>query len=273
MKRIYDTLIDPSTVDKLLAETANAVKLLDCRAVLGDTGAGLARYKAGHLPGAQHLDLDRDLAAAPGAGGRHPLPEPEALVARLRELGINDDDQVVVYDDVAGAFAARAWWCLRWLGHRAVALLDGGLAAWTGELVSDTPSYPSGNFSLRPTLTRTVDAVTLLQERDAYTLIDARSEARFAGREEPVDRIAGHIPGASCLPFQGNLGAGGRFRNPEDLRSRFADLPQPVVCYCGSGVTAAHNILAMKVAGLPEPLLYAGSWSEWIQDDARPRTP
>ena len=273
MKKIYDALIDPSTVEKLLAEAADTVKLLDCRAVLGDAQAGLARFKAGHLPGAQHLDLDRDLAAEPGAGGRHPLPDPHHLAERLRMLGINDADQVVVYDDAGGAIAARAWWCLRWLGHEAVALLDGGLAAWTGALATDTPAPLAGDFSIRPTLTRTIDAVELVRQPRAYTLVDARNEARFAGREEPIDAVAGHIPGARCLPFQGNLGSGGRFLDADELRARFAGMAEPVVCYCGSGVTAAHNILAMKVAGLPEPRLYPGSWSEWIQDESRPRAP
>lgn len=271
----YDTLIDAESLTKLLQK--KAVKLLDCRATLGDAAAGHQRFKHGHIPGARHLDLDRDLAATPGAGGRHPLPDPHTLAGKLQTLGINDVDQVVVYDDAGGAFAARAWWCLRWLGHRAVAVLDGGIKSWTGELSTDDapirPGEQFGDFSVRATLTRTLDAATLLADAHKFHLIDARSEARFAGREEPIDPVAGHIPGARCLPFQGNLDSDGRFLPAEQLHARFADLVEPVVCYCGSGVTAAHNILAMKVAGFPEPFLYPGSWSEWIRDPARPRTP
>ena len=279
----YDTLIDAESLNKLLQR--ETVKLLDCRATLGDSAAGHRRFKEGHIPGARHLDLDRDLAAPPGAGGRHPLPDPQALAGKFQALGINDADQVVVYDDAGGAYAARAWWCLRWLGHGAVAVLDGGIPGWTGELSADeAPIHPGihpgthpgthpGDFSIRATLTRTVDAATLLAHAEDFRLIDARSEARFAGAEEPIDPVAGHIPGARCLPFQGNLGSDGRFLPAAQLHDRFADLVEPIVCYCGSGVTAAHNILAMKVAGFPEPLLYPGSWSEWIRDPARPRIP
>ncbi|MEZ5551606.1 MAG: sulfurtransferase [Pseudomonadales bacterium] len=267
----YDTLIDPLSLEKLLQQ--DIVRLLDCRAVLGDTEAGRRRFEAGHIPGARHLDLDRDLAAAPGEGGRHPLPDPEQLAFKLRSLGINDADQVVVYDDAGGAFAGRAWWCLRWLGHEAVALLDGGLAGWCGELTEETRAVVPGNFSIRPSLTRTVDAATLLSRGEDFQLTDARSEARFSGTEEPVDPVAGHIPGARCLPFQGNLDSSGRFLSADLLRERFADLVEPVVCYCGSGVTAAHNVLAMRIAGYPEPFLYPGSWSEWIRDPSRPRIP
>ena len=209
-------------------------------------------------------------AAAPGDGGRHPLPDPAYLRGRFRAWGVNDSDQIVVYDDAGGAFAARAWWCARWLGHQAVALLDGGLAAWTGPLSQASPVVAPGNFSIRPPLTRTVDAATLLAELDGATLVDARAEARFAGREEPIDPVAGHIPGAVCLPFQANLAADGRFLPAAELQARFAGLPDDVVCYCGSGVTAAHNVLAMRIAGRAEPRLYPGSWSEWIRDPARP---
>ena len=251
---------------------ADSVKFLDCRASLADPDQGRRLFEAGHIPGARYLSLDDDLAAPPGPGGRHPLPEPEDLAARLRTLGIGDEDQIVVYDDAGGAFAARAWWCLRWLGHEAVALLDGGLAAWPAPLTVETITPAPGNFSIRPTLTRTVDADTLLARLDDFTLVDARAEPRFHGLEEPIDPVAGHIPGAICRPFQENLDAGGRFHAPGVLAARFP-AGSDVVCYCGSGVTAAHNILAMRLAGLPEPMLYPGSWSEWIRDEERPRAP
>lgn len=261
----HTTLIDALTA----IELAESVKFLDCRASLADPDQGRRAFAAGHIAGAGYISLDDDLAAPPGDGGRHPLPDPERLAARLRWLGVNDDDQVVVYDDAGGAFAARAWWCLRWLGHQAVALLDGGLTAWPVPLTVETPSVVAGNFSIRPTLTRLVDTQALMDNADSYTLIDARTQARFDGAEEPIDPVAGHIPGAICRPFQENLNANGRFHKPRTLARRFPDA-EAVVCYCGSGVTAAHNILAMRAAGLPEPMLYPGSWSEWIRDKSRP---
>ncbi len=263
---VYTTLIDPAAA----LEAGNSVKFLDCRASLADPDLGRRAYLEGHIAGARYLSLDDDLAAAPGRGGRHPLPDPEALAAKLRTLGIDDQDQVVVYDDAGGAFAARAWWCLRWLGHEAVALLDGGLAAWPVPLTVQTPPPAPGSFSIRSPLTRIIDADRLSADLTAYVLVDARSEPRFRGDEEPIDPVAGHIPGAICRPFQENLDSNGRFRSPSVLARRFpAD--GDVVCYCGSGVTAAHNIVAMRHAGLPEPYLYPGSWSEWIRDDDRPR--
>lgn len=267
------TLISAEELATALTAAAPRLRLLDCRARLGDPSFGPAAYAAGHLPGALHASLDDDFAAAPGAGGRHPLPAAQALRDRFRAWGVNDDDQIVVYDDAGGAFAARAWWCARWLGHEAVALLDGGLGAWNGPLTRDVPRPAPGDFSIRASLTRTIDAATLQRSLGRIALADARTRARFDGREEPIDPVAGHIPGAVCLPFQDNLGPDGRFRAPEALAARFADLPDDVVCYCGSGVTAAHNVLALRVAGRPEPQLYPGSWSEWIGDPARPRAP
>jgi thiosulfate/3-mercaptopyruvate sulfurtransferase len=262
---IYTTLIAP----EIAAARGFSGKFIDCRTRLGDPDWGLKAYQDGHIAGAAYLSLDHDLAAPPGAGGRHPLPDPARLVRRLEALGINDGDQVVVYDDAGGAFAARAWWCLRWLGHEAVALLDGGLDAWPAPLQKQSASEAPGNFSRRPPLTRVVDASAIADHSERYRLLDARAEARFRGEEEPIDPVAGHIPGAVCVPFQGNLGPDGRFRSAAELRARFPERDD-VVCYCGSGVTAAHNVLAMRHAGLPEPALYPGSWSEWIRDPARP---
>ncbi len=246
-------------------------RIFDCRARLGDPSWGARAYAEGHIPGALHASLDEDFAAPPGSGGRHPLPDPSALQAKFRTWGVNDADQLVFYDDAGGAFAARAWWCARWLGHEAAAVLDGGLDAWTDPLTRAMPEVTPGNFSIRPSLTRTIDAQTLLHRLPEAVLIDARSEPRFRGEEEPIDPVAGHIPGAVCLPFQGNLDDDGRFRTPAELAERFQGMPEDVICYCGSGVTAAHNVLSMRVAGLPEPLLYPGSWSEWLLDPDRPR--
>lgn len=267
------TLISAENLTARLQTGGNGLALLDCRARLGEPDYGRRVYAEGHLPGAVHVDLDTDLAAPPGAAGRHPLPDRAELAAKLRDRGLNDADQVVVYDDAGGAFAGRAWWCLRWLGHRAVALLDGGLQHWPGPLSTEPSDRPPGDFSLRPSLTRTIDADRLADSLAALTVVDARSRERYEGREEPIDPVAGHIPGAVCLPFQENLGGDGKFLDAETLARRFEGLGPEVVCYCGSGVTAAHNVLAMTIAGLAEPMLYPGSWSEWIVDPSRPRAP
>jgi len=269
MTEMHTTLIASDT----LARHPERFRILDCRARLGDADFGPRVYAEGHIPGALYASLDHDFAAPPGAEGRHPLPDPQRLSERFRAWGVNDDDQLVVYDDAGGAFAARAWWCARWLGHAAVAVLDGGLAAWDGPLSRARPVVEPGNFSIRPPLTRSVDAASLMAALSTATLVDARSRARFDGVEEPVDPVAGHIPGAVCRPFQENLTDDGRFQPAAELARHFADLPEDVVCYCGSGVTAAHNVLAMRIAGRPEPVLYPGSWSEWIQDPGRPRAP
>jgi thiosulfate/3-mercaptopyruvate sulfurtransferase len=270
---VYTTLIASEALADALASGSPNLHILDCRTRLDDPGFGARAYAEGHIPGAVLASIDHDFAGPPGDGGRHPLPDPAALAARLRAWGIGDTDQVVAYDDAGGPFAARAWWCLRWLGHEAVAVLDGGFKAWSGELTRAVPQPAPGNFSIRPSLTRLVDAATVLNGLSGLDLIDARARPRFDGKEEPIDPVAGHIPGATCLPFQENLGPDGRFRKPAELAARFAGHGADTVSYCGSGVTAAHNILAMRVAGLPEPVLYAGSWSEWIRDPARPRAP
>ena len=270
---MFTTLIPAAELAAALAADARGWRILDCRTRLDDPEFGARAYAEGHIPGAVYANIDLDFAAPPGAGGRHPLPEPDALAARLRGWGIDDSDQIVVYDDMGGPFAARAWWCIRWLGHAAVAVLDGGLKAWQADLTRAVPTSAPGNFSLRPSLTRTIDAAELRRRLGAVDLIDARARPRFEGREEPIDPVAGHIPGAVCLPFQENLAPDGRFRSPAELAARFAGHGADTISYCGSGVTAAHNILAMRIAGLPEPVLYPGSWSEWIRDPSRPRAP
>ena len=249
------------------------VRLFDCRANLADADYGRRMHAEGHIPSAVHLDLERDLSAPPGAGGRHPLPPRAAMARRFAERGANDGDQLVFYDDAGDAFAARAWWLARWCGHAAAAVLDGGLNAWTGELDVAASPPGAGDFSLRSPLTRWVSVEEVERGLSQFTLIDARAQPRFDGVEESIDPVAGHIPGAHCRPFQGNLDTTGRFQPPARLGARFRDLSRQPVCYCGSGITATHNILAMRLAGLAEPALYPGSWSEWITDPKRPIAP
>lgn len=260
------------------------VLVLDVRFKLEDTGYGAQAYAESHLPGAVYLDLDQDLSSpiVPGVTGRHPLPDPNVFEARMREIGLRKADQVIVYDDGPGFYAARLWWLLTWLGHEQVRVIDGGLNAWRQAGLSLTAErtvrpWP-GDFTAQPDDTLLVSAVALLdqiaaaEELPTYLLLDARAPERFRGEVEPIDPVAGHIPGAECLPCSGNLDAEGRFLPAQTLRARFPD-PAPeqeLVCYCGSGVTACHNILAAVVAGLPMPRLYAGSWSEWITEPARP---
>ena len=195
------------------------------------------------------------------------------MAERFAAWGVNTHDQLAFYDDAGGAFAGRAWWLARWCGHEASAVLDGGLAAWPGELTTRVTLPDRGDFRLRPALTRKVSVGEIERRPGEFSLIDARTRDRFDGFEEPIDRVAGHIPGAHCRPFQDNLDARGHFRPAAELRERFAGLGANPVCYCGSGVTAAHNVLAMRLAGFDEPALYPGSWSEWIADPARPVAP
>lgn len=276
----YLTLIDAPTLQAALANTnETGIVAFDCRTKLGDPDWGAKAFAEGHIPGARHLDLDRHLAAPPSSEGRHPLPEPAALASHLRQEGVSQSSQVVVYDDAGGAFAARAWWCLRWLGHGAVAVLDGGLPAFTALPNAGLESGPAstvaaGDFQPRAPLTHVVTAADVMQHvqqaQADTTLLDARALARFHGAEEPIDPVAGHIPSAQCRPFSENLDNQGRFKASAKLHDELASLPQQVICYCGSGVTAAHNILALVHAGYAEPALYPGSWSGWISDPDRP---
>jgi thiosulfate/3-mercaptopyruvate sulfurtransferase len=270
----FDTLIDPKV---LYAERTDAWCVIDCRASLTDLDFGAAAYRTGHIPGAVFADLAADLSGPIVAGvtGRHPLPDPTVLADTFGRWGIEADTQVVAYDAGNGAFAARAWWLLRWLGHQRVAVLDGGLAAWQADgypLADGVEHRGATDFPTRPTLTRTITAGELVERGETYDLIDARAFARFRGEVEPIDPVAGHIPGARCVPFEGNLDERQRFIARDSLAARFApadDSTKPQVCYCGSGVTACHDILAMVHAGLPEPALYPGSFSEWITDPTR----
>ncbi len=259
------------------------VVVIDCRHDLTDTEVGRRAYADGHIPGAHFLHLDADLAGSKTAGdgsfrGRHPLPEPADFIHTLQRLGIDDETQVIAYDAHGGMFAARVWWMLRWVGHAAVAVLDGGLPAWiaAGGALSTAPA-PSGigHISLRPSLARTVTADQLLANLAAPALqvIDARAPDRFRGENETLDRIGGHIPGARNRFFKNNLQTTGHFKSPELLRTEFdgfIDDAAKTVMQCGSGVTACHHLLAMEIAGRPGALLYPGSWSEWSSDPTRP---
>jgi len=272
-------LIDAADLQARLGEPGLVV--LDCRFALEDPAQGARDYAEGHLPGAQYADLERDLSAPVIAGrtGRHPLPDAEALVERLRAWGIDDDSRVVLYDDGPGAFAARGWWLLAWLGKRqGVYLLDGGLKAWRAAglpLTRELSTPARGQFAGTPDPALLLAADDLRLDDPRQTLLDARALPRFRGDVEPIDPVAGHIPGARCAPFSENLDANGRFLDAERLRTRFAALLEDrpfagVVAYCGSGVTACHNLFAMSLAGYPLAALYAGSWSEWIVDPQRP---
>ncbi|AIN60735.1 sulfurtransferase [Pseudomonas soli] len=267
-----------------LAERLDApgLVILDCRFALEDVDYGQRSYAEGHIAGAHFADLERDLSGPvlKGSTGRHPLPAPQRLVERLREWGVDNDSQVVLYDDGPGAFAARAWWLLAWLGKRdAVFILDGGLKAWHAAhlpLSLDPPVRREGNFSGEPDMALLIDAAHLSKRLDdpAMTLIDARGLPRFRGEVEPIDPVAGHIPGAQCAAFTDNLGEDGRFLPADKLKQRFAEKlgdrsPLDLVAYCGSGVTACHNLFALALAGYPLGRLYAGSWSEWINDPQR----
>ncbi|MCQ2034526.1 sulfurtransferase [Stutzerimonas kunmingensis] len=258
--------------------------ILDCRFALEDPTYGERSYSEAHIPGAQFADLEEDLSGPVIAGttGRHPLPDPEQLLTRLRQWGLDDGSEVVLYDDGPGAFAARAWWLLLWLGKReGVYLLDGGVNAWREAglpMESTTPAVQPGHFDGNADDSMVVNA-TRLQERlhsPELALLDARTLPRFLGEVEPIDPIGGHIPGAVCVPFSENSGSDGRFLDAEQLRGRFDQLldgksPQVAVAYCGSGVTACHNLFALCLAGYPLAKLYPGSWSEWITDPSRPR--
>lgn len=254
--------------------------VLDTRASLEDPDHGQRAYNESHIPGARFLHLENDLSGpvVPGQTGRHPLPAPDILEARLRGLGLRRRDRVVAYDDGPGFFAARLWWLLRWLGMERVQVLNGGFTAWkdSGLPLSEhqRPREWPGDFVATVAHERTITAAEIMQNLDSglLALIDARAPERFRGEHEPIDPVAGHIPGATCLPCAGNLDEDGHFLSRHQLRERFREMPPEgsPVSYCGSGVTACHNILAAVEAGLPEPKLYAGSWSEWITDPNRP---
>ena len=241
------------------------LRVVDCRYRLGEPGAGQELWREGHIPGAAFMDLDRDLAAAPGERGRHPLPEPEAFEAAARRAGIGPDTLVIAYDEAAEGGAARLWWLLRHFGHDRVAVLDGGLRAWRAEggpLEAGAQQPPPGAFVAMAQEGDTAEAEALA----GTLLLDARTPERYRGESEPIDPVAGHIPGAANLPFA-DVAPGGRFLEPDELRARLeaagAGQGRELVAYCGSGVSACVLLLAAEVAGLERGRLYPGSWSEW----------
>ena len=293
----YTTLISAAQLQALMT-SKNPLRIFDCSFDLMQAPAGHAQYLAAHIPAAVYADLDKSLSArhgvpgahgvitatgadAPASGGRHPLPNREKFATWLSSVGFASDMQAVVYDRNGANYCGRLWWMLKWAGHQNVALLDGGLQAWSatgGELNSgEEPAHFQSNFMLRPALVKLVgaDAVASALGRPTQTLIDARGVARFKGEVEPLDPVAGHIPGALNRPFTQNFDAGGKFKPATQLKAEFEALlggrdPATVVHHCGSGVSALPNLLAMELAGLGTSALYAGSWSDWCSKADRP---
>ena len=274
----FSTLISPDQLAQHLHDPQWVI--IDCRFALTRPESGRQAYAKAHIPGARYAHLNEDLSGAiTPTSGRHPLPDPGSLAIKLGLWGVDQDKQVVVYDDSFGSMAVRLWWLLRWLGHDAVALLDGGFPAWQRqgrELSAEIPVIRPTEFHPAPDDGLWVDSKTMLdalqQER---LIIDARPEERFSGLFEPLDRVAGHIPGSLNAPFEDNLDMRGNFLKAEELRAQYESLlhgtpPREVIHMCGSGVTACHNLLALEIAGLPGGKLYVGSWSEWITDPSRP---
>lgn len=265
-------LISAAELMAMVAADRADLRIVDCRWVLGDPGAGETAYRGGHLPGAIHVDLDEDLADRDGYGspGRHPLPSPAEVAQTLGFAGIGDQDFVVAYDDVGGWVAARLWWMLDALGHADVAVLDGGIAAWEaagGSLTTDIPTPPPAELHLAERWNGVIDRQELRARLGRVVLLDARREQRYRGETEPIDPVAGHIPTARNAPYEANL-VDGRFRPEAELREQFRELGAdgsegPVVTSCGSGVSALHHALALRAAGLPDPILYVGSYSDW----------
>jgi len=275
----WTTLIAADALEGCLGDAD--VAILDCRYNLDNERWGAQEYVSRHIPGAAYVHLGHDLAGVKtGANGRHPLPDPDALKRTFGRLGIGSGVQVVAYDQDTGMYASRAWWLLRWMGHDSVAVLDGGFARWTAEGRPTTSGEEQRaarafNGSPRAGWTMSVEEVARLTRSREWRLVDARAPQRYRGETEPIDRVAGHIPGAVNHFFQWNLDERGAFRAPEELRARLrraiGDVPADrVISYCGSGVTACHNLLALEHAGVRGAKLYPGSWSEWSSDPSRP---
>jgi thiosulfate/3-mercaptopyruvate sulfurtransferase len=287
---VYTTLIQPLELAALQETHAAPLLVVDCSFDLGDLEAGRRGYAAGHIPGARYVHLETTLSAPKtGLNGRHPLPTREAFAAVMNELGMSNDTQVVAYDSAAGMYASRLWWMLRWAGHAAVAVLDGGLPAWRAQglpvtaeistaVFTETPAAAAhGHFSLRAPLNATVNYDDMRANLASAKLLvlDARAADRFRGENETMDPVGGHIPGARNRCFRDNLDADNRFKPGPQLRAEFDAVtgglsPSRIVNQCGSGVTACHNLLAMEVAGLTGPALYPGSWSEWCAQPGSP---
>lgn len=276
----YTTIVPADVLASHLHDPDWAV--FDARYDLADKSAGQKAYKGAHIPGAIYADLEEDLSSPviPGETGRHPLPDPAVLEDRFSRWGISGGVQVVVYDDQGGAYAARMWWLLRWTGHRVAAVLDGGWSAWKAQgfpVGSDVVprQFRQYRVKLQPELVMTSRELERRLDDPAVTILDARDRERFLGIEEPIDPVAGHIPGAVSSPYKHNLTPQGTFKPTDELREHYLRLlegrsSEQAVVYCGSGVTAAHDVLAMETAGMHRSRLYAGSWSEWITDARRP---
>lgn len=275
----YTTVISAQDLKAIIDQ--DNVRVFDCRFSLKDPQGGLKNYQSGHLPMAQFADMDTQLSSAmTETSGRHPLPEVDVFLAQLKAWGINNDTQVIAYDDISGAFAARLWWMLRWVGHEKVAVLNGGMQQWTEHgfpLSQDEVEFAAGSFSGAANMDWLVDIETVQSElaENKITLLDARAADRFTGKDKKTDPVPGHVPGAYNLPFSGNLTKDGLFASPATINDRFANIIQDqpltnVVNMCGSGVTACHNLLAQAVAGMPPTKLFIGSWSQWIRDSSRP---
>jgi thiosulfate/3-mercaptopyruvate sulfurtransferase len=275
---VFTTIVSPQALHEMLGDPK--VVVIDCRHSLADFGLGLRLYDESHVPGAFFASVEDDLAGEKtGANGRHPLPDPEALARFLRGIGVDDDTQIVAYDAGADMFAPRLWFLLRWIGHDAVAILDGGFAAWqaSGYPVTAAPSEPSHEgtltVNLRSELIVDADYVGTHLGHAKVRLLDARAVERYAGETEPMDPVAGHIPGALHRWFKDNFDATGSLKPAEQLRAEFLQTgvdPEHVIHQCGSGVSSAANHLAMVHAGLGDTRIYNGSWSEWVADPQRP---
>lgn len=276
---MHKTLVSPSVLAQHLNDPSWVV--IDCRFDLADPGKGEELYRHSHIPGARYAHLDRHLSGAKtGTTGRHPLPPSDEIIRVFSELGIGPHMQVIAYDADSGMYAARLWWMLRWMGHDGVAVLDGGFARWQreghavrGGVETSTPAHFRG--APRPGWRLTVDDVAAGLGNPARVLIDARSTDRYRGMNETLDKVAGHIPGAVNYFFQQNLADDKTFKSPEQLRAQWAPVlkghdPKDVVVYCGSGVTACHNLLALEHAGIHGAKIFPGSWSEWSAEPSRP---
>ncbi len=271
-----DSLVEPSWLMSRLDQ--DDFRFFDTRFSLQDSDEGLTLYRKGHIPGAVFADLESDLSGkiVPGITGRHPLPPVQELVARLQKWGVSENTRVVIYDEGSHAMASRFWWLLKvWLGHPQVSILHGGFKTWVAQGNPQSSKIPELSVtdycpvSVPGSVVSTADVESALESDTC--LLDARNMARFRGECEPIDPVAGHIPGAECVPFLDNMDRHGRFLSVEQLQQRFQRWQNSEnICYCGSGVTACHNIFAMHLAGLPLPKLYAGSWSEWIINPSRP---
>ena len=279
----FRTLIDVETLQQVMARGPGDPRLaiIDCRFDLAHPDAGRHQFLAAHIPGARYADLNRDLSAPIGPEtGRHPLPAPETFSAWLGAAGIGNGSQVVAYDEANGSMAARLWWLLRWAGHRAVAVLDGGFRAWAvpGGALESGETHPGEELFIPRIDDQAALSTAETQravQRPEVLLVDARTHERYAGSVEPLDPVAGHVPGAVNHPFTANLDARGRFLPAAELERRWHERlagkeARNVIAMCGSGVTACHNLLSLEIAGLAGGKLYAGSWSEWIRDPRRP---